>query len=477
MEQEKSTRTFLARKIAIEICYSIHQGGGTPLPVMLDNAFKKTAKVPHRNVPHGNVVYDGGGLSQQDKSFCTQLVYGYLRQAGILRLIVERFVKKPHKLPVNCLQSLLLGVYEILFLATPAHAILHGYVEYTKKQFGATLGGVVNGVLRNIERQKIDLTAYANELRKFPKDSVEADTHKWEKIVPLPKFFYTSMAKNTPDIAPDTINTLGNPTIPDDFQKCVWDNLFESPKPSYRLKNSQEQHEITTQDFALFPESDRCIIQTSSKKKDVDFTRQGISSQLVAYRIAHFIHEKNMSDAPLWDACCGRAGKSLALKEWGVHVHTCSEPQKERYEVAVQSLSSLPNPPQIIQGTLQELAPKLIEKWGEFPLILLDVPCSTSGTLGRNPEVKFRLQNLHHICTVQQDILQHAFKALQHGGYLFYITCSVFNEENDGQVDNFINQNPQAICMLQEYIIPSRIDPRAIGHDILYYAIIQKKPL
>jgi 16S rRNA (cytosine967-C5)-methyltransferase len=79
---------------------------------------------------------------------------------------------------------------------------------------------------------------------------------------------------------------------------------------------------------------------------------------------------------------------------------------------------------------------KLVESEGEFDLILCDVPCSGTGTLARNPEIKLRLEpaELSRQAKRQKEILTAALKRLALGGRLVYSTCSLEPEENEAVV-------------------------------------------
>ena len=76
-------------------------------------------------------------------------------------------------------------------------------------------------------------------------------------------------------------------------------------------------------------------------------------------------------------------------------------------------------------------------------VVLLDVPCSGSGTWRRNPDAKWNLQaeNLNALKQLQADILQSASRLVKPGGRLIYSTCSLLNCENEQQVSQFLQEN------------------------------------
>jgi 16S rRNA (cytosine967-C5)-methyltransferase len=88
-------------------------------------------------------------------------------------------------------------------------------------------------------------------------------------------------------------------------------------------------------------------------------------------------------------------------------------------------------------------AAKLPESEGAFDLILCDVPCSGTGTLARNPEIKERLQpsDLARQAARQREILAAALRRLAPGGRLLYSTCSLEPEENERVVEAVLSAN------------------------------------
>jgi 16S rRNA (cytosine967-C5)-methyltransferase len=77
--------------------------------------------------------------------------------------------------------------------------------------------------------------------------------------------------------------------------------------------------------------------------------------------------------------------------------------------------------------------------------LVLDVPCSGTGTLRRHPELKARLspQWVQEQCNLQREILERSAPLLIPGGHLFYITCSLLKAENEDQMDHFLSQHPE----------------------------------
>ncbi|MDP2176432.1 MAG: hypothetical protein Q8K70_11035 [Bacteroidota bacterium] len=145
--------------------------------------------------------------------------------------------------------------------------------------------------------------------------------------------------------------------------------------------------------------------------------------------------------ASVWDCCSGAGGKSLFLKnkfnfKWSL---TCSD-------IRANIINNLKKRFQLLGFSMPNLLQKdlTIELLGNdlFDIVIADVPCSGSGTWGRNPEnlLKFNLVEIETFAKLQKKIVTHAIHSLKLGGELFYMTCSVFEMENEMNRDFFINQ-------------------------------------
>jgi 16S rRNA (cytosine967-C5)-methyltransferase len=199
-------------------------------------------------------------------------------------------------------------------------------------------------------------------------------------------------------------------------------------------------------------------------------SRQGVSSQLVTEAAARLIaQDAEFARAELWDACCGRGGKTTALLEKGVRVTLSSDPAQFRVDELKRAVQRLGLPePRVECAMEQEVA-------ASFPLIMLDVPCSGTGTLGRVPELRLRLspEKLSEAERLQALLLEDAWGKLQPGGMLFYVTCALNRRENEGQIERFLSvhgaEGGDARLLEQRLFLPE-----LPGHDALFFAVLKK---
>lgn len=147
-----------------------------------------------------------------------------------------------------------------------------------------------------------------------------------------------------------------------------------------------------------------------------------------------------------YDCCAASGGKSLLLlsKEPNVKLIVSDtrvkilDNLKERFERAgVKHFEYFVA--DLLVGTPSQIQHELLDG------IIVDAPCSGSGTWGRNPEQieSFKIDQINHYSNLQQTILKNVWPLLKPGGKLIYITCSVFKQENEGAIE-FINQLPNS---------------------------------
>lgn len=438
------------RELAVQCL--LQKDSSVPFPVLLEQAYTKIPQSPH---------------ASQEKAFLMALCYGLLRNAGLIKQILVPFCKKkPSPKMENCL---LLALYELFFLEKEEHAVVNEYVGLCKKHEGQQKAHAVNAILHAVLAQK---------------DNIKAQLAEWQKLLQTPFASNQIPSKkerrklhqlaDLPEIFTQEMNTA--------FSQLLPEESFFAPVPGYRINLQNPPQSLPANAVQLSPSiffTENSSINGTQTQSF--YSRQGIASSLAAEKIADFIHEKSKTNpalaaAPLWDMCCGRGGKSLALLEKNIRVAAATDPNEARLTEFARECSRLGLPkPLIMQGLAQESILK--SPLQEFPLIVLDSPCSTSGTIARNPEVKYRIgkESLAEIRLAQAELLQLASAHLEKNGYLFYCTCSVFDCENKGQIKNFLAHAPAMEWLHEEYIVPSALNPALKGHDILYFAILQKK--
>ena len=410
-------------------------------------------------------------LSDGDKALCTELVYGSLRWYLRLKWYANRLLRAPESLPPAMHTILVVALYELFFTRVPAYATVNTYVALVRKNFGQTLARVANGVLRaSSAGDFFDNALYA---------TIEDQTERVACQYALPPWIAALWAQR---YGPEAAHTLMEASVtappvglrlvpaPPDPLAQGHDVLFASLAPLAISQNELSQpcrEEGRTLAFSgPLPQAAAEALAAGRA------TRQAAASQdaLMALQPRHW-------PGPVWDACAGRGGKTLALLEMGVPVTLASDIAPGR----LRGLASSLNPygekapavarlaadtvtlhdlihacPAMQAGMANAPEAEMSGDTGCFGTILVDAPCSGLGTLARRPEIRLRRTpaDVLALASLQGRILQNLATFVRQGGLLVYITCTVNPAENEEQVDTFLRHAP-AFVLEETYRTPS----------------------
>lgn len=170
------------------------------------------------------------------------------------------------------------------------------------------------------------------------------------------------------------------------------------------------------------------------------------------------------------DFCAGKGGKTLQigglLKQKGKIIASDIESgrlnilQKRALNAGIQNITVCPKE-------------RISSYKGKADIVLVDAPCTGSGTIRRQPDLKYRLQpqQLTDILPVQAEILREAAPLVKPGGKLVYATCSIFKDENERQISAFLKNTDATFHLEKEqYLLP-----HTDNSDGFYYAVLKKK--
>jgi 16S rRNA (cytosine967-C5)-methyltransferase len=319
-------------------------------------------------------------LSEADKHLATALVMGVLRWWIALDAGVRRFLERPdQRIAEPVAMALRIGAFQLLHMdRIPAHAALSESVELCRAAGQPHATGMVNAILRKVA------TA--------PKPK--------EKVFELPAAF---------------AERLGHP---------AW--LVERWVKAYGRAAAMKICEADQQE----PGRGGLFVETGEGLPEIDD-----GSRLVAEIAAAAAPAVEGRALRVWDCCAAPGGKTLvmAARLGGAEV-LATDVSVKRLAAMQGRMRRYPYAAEVKTAVLD--AAKAPASVGEFDLILCDVPCSGTGTLGRNPEIRLRLQaeELKRQAARQEMILASALKRLAVGGRLVYSTCSLEPEECEAVV-------------------------------------------
>ena len=324
-------------------------------------------------------------LSEADKHLATALVMGVLRWQIALDARMRTLLERPdQRLAEGVALALRMGAFQLLHMdRIPAHAALSESVELCRASGNPHATGMVNAILRKV--------AAAQK----PKERIFESTAAFAERLGHPQW-----------LAERWVANYGRA---DALKICEADQA----EPGRG---------------GLFAEFEEALPDSLPEIDD--------GSRLVAELAAAALPAVEGRPAKIWDACAAPGGKTLmlALRIPGVEL-LATDVSAKRLAQMQGRLRRFPYASAIKTAVMD--AAKLPESAGEFDLILCDVPCSGTGTLGRNPEIRLRLapDELERQAERQKTILAAALKRLAPGGRLVYSTCSLEPEENEAVIE------------------------------------------
>lgn len=197
-----------------------------------------------------------------------------------------------------------------------------------------------------------------------------------------------------------------------------------------------------------------------------NFEIQDVSSQICAD------HVQVPNGASVWDACAGSGGKTLyLLDKYNDIMLSCSDIRKTILENLQRRIDKAGHK-NVSTNTIDLQDPNALKIWKhKWKYIVADVPCSGSGTWGRTPEqmAYFTLEKLDEFVEKQKAILQSLISTLDEKGIIYYITCSVFEKENEGLTAEISKLT--GIKVVDEFWIKGY----RFGADSMYFCVLQKE--
>jgi 16S rRNA (cytosine967-C5)-methyltransferase len=378
-------------------------------------AFDILLRVDQQGSYAGELLHSGRleSLSHADRALTTELVMGVLRWRSRLDEAIAAAADRPlTKLDPEVLTALRLAAYQLQHLTrVPAHAAINDSVELMKRAHKRSAAPFGNAVLRKIAAAKIE---------------PPPESHDWTA---------TSLARefaHPPWLVERWVAEYG---IERTHLICRHD--LQIPNVAIRVEDPAAEQELNAEGVKL---GQGALLANARIVTGGDITRTRAfqegrvfildeASQLVAALVG--------TGSRLLDCCAAPGGKTQALAARNpsaeiiaaeLHPHRAELLRKRVHAANVQ----------VIQADALDLPTS-----GGFDRVLADVPCSGTGTLARNPEIKWRLkpEDLDDLHQRQVAILRAALGQLAPGGRALYSTCSLEPEENDAVIEEVLRDS------------------------------------
>jgi 16S rRNA (cytosine967-C5)-methyltransferase len=360
------------------------------------------------------------GFDTQDRAWLQELVYGTLRLRGRLDHVLSRRVHRGlASVQPDVLDVLRLGAYQLLEMGgVPDYAAVSQAVDMARAEAGQGAAGLVNGVLRGLTRAGWDGASFEENPAEYlatwgshPSWLVDRWIARWgaeaarsliEHDNERPSVFLRPIGLAT-DTALRALNDAGIAAQPvEGFPSAL--SLPPGTNPAAAL--------------AIVP----AVVQDPAAGCVVDY------AELPA-------------DGTVADLCAAPGGKAMVLAsaastDGRVIAADRSVRKMARVRENWQRLPSLPVYGMVADARMPAIRP--------VDGVLLDAPCTGTGTLARHPDARWRItpDELNALVRLQREILEGAASAVRPGGVLVYATCSLEPEENEIQVEAFLEQHP-----------------------------------
>ncbi|TRX58149.1 16S rRNA (cytosine(967)-C(5))-methyltransferase RsmB [Thalassomonas sp. M1454] len=393
--------------------------------------------------------------SPKDKGLLQELCYGVLRYLPELELQVRRFVNKPLTGKQRVFHFLMIvGIYQIKYTRIPDHAAVAETVAATAILKNKHLKGLVNAVLRSYQREP--------ELDETLPDAVKYNHPGW---------FIKKIQAGYPD---------------------SWQQILEQnqQRPPMWLRVNQSKKSVTDY-LTLLSEQEIEVVQVAPLSQAIllaspvdvqklpGFSDGWVSVQDGAAQMAAPLLQAQANDNVL-DCCAAPGGKTCHILELTPNLGsmTAIDIEAQRLVRVEENLARLGLQANVIAADAVNT-----EQWfngQHFDRILLDAPCSGTGVIRKNPDIKWlrRASDIDSLVVLQQQILKSIWALLKPGGTMIYATCSILPEENTEQVKRFVENNADA--HLEDLAIVDnckdwQILPGENSMDGFYYAKLTKK--
>jgi len=355
-------------------------------------------------------------LPSDERPLTTKLVYGVIDKNIELSYIIKQYAKsvKPAILPV-----LQIGVYCFLYLSIPNAVAVNECVELAKAIGKGGVKSFVNAVLKNISNQIV-----ANKLV-YPSDARQ----------------YMSVKYSFPLWVIDK--------VVEDFGEEEAKNIFgyEKDNSFYHIRVNLKK--ISVDEFEMLLQKDEIkykqtlpdgfyISGNLENIKPCFYTVQSLSSMYVCRAFDDIKGKKFL------DLCAAPGGKSVYLASLGANVTSC-DIHPHRVELIKKYAKRMDVE---VDAFLNDASKPNIDFINSFDNVLCDVPCSGFGVTDSKPDIKLfkQKEDIENLAKLQSQILHVASSYVKIGGSIVYSTCTIFKQENNDVVNDFLAKNKNFVA-------------------------------
>ena len=385
-------------------------------------------------------------LDKRERAFLTRLTEGTIQRMLELDYILDQFSKVSVPKMKPLIRNLLrMSVYQLKYMdAVPASAVCNEAVKLAKKRGFASLGGYVNGVLRNISRNLASVTYPDEEKEPIRALSVRCSMPEWiveQWMTEYGTACTKEMLAAFLTDAPITVRTNLTKLTPEELrERLAAEGVAAEPLPAGEYPELPYALTLSGIDY----------LNGLSAFREGLFYVQDLSSMLVAEYAA-----PKEGDFCI-DVCGAPGGK-------GIHL---AEKLKGTGHVQVRDLTE--HKVALIEENIKRhgMANVSAKQWdatipdetaiGQADIVIADLPCSGLGVLRRKTDIKYRMSREQEgqLASLQRHILDVVEAYVKPGGTLLYSTCTIHRAENEGNVAWFLETHPEFGLAEQRQMFP-----------------------
>lgn len=393
-------------------------------------------------------------VPEKDRALLQALAFGVLRTLPQLEWLVQQLMARPMTGKQRTVHYLIMvGIYQLLYTRIPPHAALAETVEGAVAIKRPAFKGVINGVLRQFQRQQTALMAKAEQ----------HDSHFLH-----PDWLLQRLRKAYPN---------------------QWHAILEAnnQRPPMWLRVNRLHH---SREAWLAHLAQTAIVgHASSDHADAVLLEEAVPVQALPGFDKGWVTVQDVSaqgcvdlldpqdDDYILDLCAAPGGKTTHILERAAKAKVLAvDVDPTRLKRVYENLERLALHAEVKQGD-----GRYPQQWcanSQFDRILLDAPCSATGVIRRHPDIKWlrRDRDISELVGLQREILTAIWPYLKRGGTLVYATCSVLPEENSEQIRDFLNRFSDAeLVETGDRECPGRqVLPTPLGGDGFFYAKLIK---
>lgn len=410
--------------------------------LVLDMLLQITRDGEYSHIVLKNVLDKYQYLDKRERAFITRVVNGTLEHMIEIDYIINQFSKvKANKMKPVIRTIMRSSVYQMKYMdSVPDSAVCNEAVKLAGKRGFVNLKGFVNGVLRNISRN-LDKISYPDK-----KDTVAYISVRYS----LPEWLVKQWLRV---YDAETVEGIGEAFLKENPLTVRFD---EHKITKEELIKILEEEGVTVAEDEQVP----CALYLSgydhlgALKSFCDglYQVQDLSSMQVA------LWAKPKEGDQVIDVCAAPGGKAIHIAELlngtgHVEARDLSEDKVDLIRDNIER-SGLKN----IDAVCQDATIEDSEKKESADIVIADLPCSGLGVLGKKPDLRYKMneQTEKELVQLQRQILSVVNTYVKPGGKLLYSTCTIHREENEGNVEWFLETYPEFELVKDKQMLPGK---------------------